>query len=55
MTQQENKQPDAKQPDALQNLLDNAPLCTHNGTAISDLSQVPAEWKITIQLSLIHI
>ena len=54
MTQQENNQPDAKQSDAkqsdaLQNLLDNAPLCTHNGTVISDLSQVPAEWKITIQ------
>lgn len=35
--------------DALQILLDKAPLCSSHGTLISDLSNVPSEWKITIQ------
>ena len=44
MVQQGNKQSDA-----LENLLNNAPISENNGTIISDLSKVPSEWKITIQ------
>lgn len=39
----------SQQSDILQVLLNNAPLNEHDGTIVSDLSKVPAEWKITIQ------
>lgn len=38
-----------EQNDSLQELLDNAPMCANNGTFIADLSNIPSEWKITIQ------
>ncbi|MFU0572705.1 excinuclease ABC subunit UvrA [Gardnerella greenwoodii] len=39
----------SKQYDALQTLLDKTTFSSHDGKIISDLSKVPAEWKITIQ------